>query len=201
MSESPSRRDFVQRMGAVGALWMLGARGAGISLSPEAQGPEDVDAPPVLRFFTPAEARDVESIAERIIPSDDGPGAKEAGVLYFIDRGLATFARELQAPVRAGLADLAKRTTTRHPGAKSFAQLAPEQRDAILHDIEGTEFFGTMRYATIAGMFALPAYGGNREYVGWRAIGLAGAMEYAPPFGYYDRPDIRRQLLGRGGDE
>ncbi|MFN8573485.1 MAG: gluconate 2-dehydrogenase subunit 3 family protein [Gemmatimonadaceae bacterium] len=198
MTESSSRRDFVQRLGAVGALWMLGARGEGVPADSDA-GP-DLEAPPTLRFFTPAEGRVVEAIAERIIPSDDGPGAKEAGVLYFIDRGLVTFARDLQGPVRNGLADLAKRVSTRHAGVTNFAQLSPEQRDAILHDMEGTEFFGTVRSATIAGMFALPSYGGNRNYVGWRAIGFGMAMEYAPPFGYYDRPEIRQQLLGREGE-
>src|SRR3984893_374349 len=43
-----------------------------------------------LRFFTAAEARTVEAACSRIFPSDDsGPGAKEAGVVIFIDRQLA----------------------------------------------------------------------------------------------------------------
>ena len=43
-------------------------------------------------FFTPEEAVEVEAIAARIIPTDDTPGAREAGVIYFIDRSLVTFA-------------------------------------------------------------------------------------------------------------
>src|SRR5579863_8308248 len=43
-----------------------------------------------LRFFTEPEALIVAAAASRIFPTDDaGPGAKEAGVVIFIDRQLA----------------------------------------------------------------------------------------------------------------
>ena len=43
-----------------------------------------------LRFFTADEALIVAAAASRIFPSDDsGPGAKEAGVVIYIDRQLA----------------------------------------------------------------------------------------------------------------
>ncbi len=43
-----------------------------------------------LRFFTEAEARIIAAACERIFPSDaSGPGAKEAGVVIYIDRQLA----------------------------------------------------------------------------------------------------------------
>ncbi len=43
-----------------------------------------------LRFFTEAEARVIAAACERIFPSDTtGPGAKEAGVVIYIDRQLA----------------------------------------------------------------------------------------------------------------
>ena len=51
-------------------------------------------APPpvqILRFFTPAEARTVEALTARIFPgSPDDPGAREAGVVRYIDNFLAT---------------------------------------------------------------------------------------------------------------
>ena len=40
-------------------------------------------------FLSAAEAADVEAVAAQIIPTDDTPGAREAGVVYFIDRALA----------------------------------------------------------------------------------------------------------------
>lgn len=43
-----------------------------------------------LRFFTETEALIVAAAASRIFPSDDsGPGAREAGVVIYIDRQLA----------------------------------------------------------------------------------------------------------------
>src|SRR5947207_1567604 len=43
-----------------------------------------------LKFFTAAEARVIAAASERIFPSDEsGPGAKEAGVVIYIDRQLA----------------------------------------------------------------------------------------------------------------
>src|SRR5438445_13671069 len=43
-----------------------------------------------LRFFTAAEARVVSAACDRIFPTDEsGPGAKEAGVVIYIDRQLA----------------------------------------------------------------------------------------------------------------
>src|ERR1700728_1225347 len=43
-----------------------------------------------LRFFTATEARVIAAACDRIFPSDSsGPGAKEAGVVIYIDRQLA----------------------------------------------------------------------------------------------------------------
>ena len=44
-----------------------------------------------LSFLSAAEAADVEAVAAQIIPTDDTPGAREAGVVYFIDRALGSF--------------------------------------------------------------------------------------------------------------
>lgn len=47
---------------------------------------------PEQRFFTQAERRCVDAITARLIPSDEsGPGAREAGVLDFIDSQMAGF--------------------------------------------------------------------------------------------------------------
>jgi hypothetical protein len=47
--------------------------------------------PNVLQFFTPAEAQAVEALVGRIIPgTPEDPGAREAGVMTFIDNMLAT---------------------------------------------------------------------------------------------------------------
>lgn len=139
------------------------------------------------------------AITERVIPSDDGPGAREAAAIGFIDRGLATFAKDQQKVFRDGLADLSRRVAEKYPSSARFSAMAPADQDAVLKEIEQTPFFQAARFATIAGMLALPSYGGNRAYIGWKAIGLRDAPTYSAPFGYYDRPDVRRKMLGGEG--
>ena len=131
------------------------------------------------------EAMEFAAIAARIIPTDETPGATEAGVIYFIDNVLGTSRTEVLQPMREGLASLQAAAMATY-GSASFSALAPEQQDALLVSIEDTEFFGTMRYMTIAGMFSLPEYGGNRDYAGWNLIGFEHKHVWEPPFGFYD---------------
>ena len=142
-----------------------------------------------LRYFTESEAAIVAAAASRIFPSDDtGPGAREAGVVIFIDRQLAgPWGRDARrythepfddglaaefgyqgkaAPrdvYRAGLKDLA-----------GFDSLSPAQQDDKLKQIENSVFFNLLRRNTIEGMFCDPIHGGNVDMVGWQLIGFPG---------------------------
>lgn len=50
----------------------------------------DTPAPEPLNFFRPREAAIIDALTARIMPGDpDDPGAREAGVLFYIDRVLA----------------------------------------------------------------------------------------------------------------
>src|SRR5262249_52645563 len=142
--------------------------------------------PPKISFLTAAEAADIEAVAAQIVPTDDSPGAREAGVVYFIDRALATFFSQLAGDYRAQLAEFQAACRRRHP-ATSFASLTSEQQIAYLKEVDQTPFFNTTRLLTLLGMFALPSYGGNRNGVGWKLIGFEDAHVFHPPFGYYDR--------------
>lgn len=137
-------------------------------------------------FLTPAEAADVEAISAQIIPSDDTPGAREAGVVTFIDHALATFFAPIAKEFRAHLAEFQATCRTRHP-EESFAALSSERQIEFLRTVETTPFFVRMRFLTVLGMFALPAYGGNRNNVGWNLLGFEDQHVFEPPFGYYDR--------------
>jgi gluconate 2-dehydrogenase gamma chain len=201
---SVSRREFVSQVtgAGAGALWLAAAAACARDLPPDVAThgpPSDAAAPPrVLNVLTADEARVVEAIAARIIPTDDTPGAREAGVVWFIDWALGDPVAAEQLPVvRRGLADLARDVAAAHSGASSFAALTDAQQDSLLRAREDSEFFGTIRFATIAGMFALPKYGGNADYVGWSLVGQDHVYEHAPPFGWYDHPDNQRALLGR----
>ena len=140
-----------------------------------------------LSFLTAAEAADIEAVAAQIVPTDDAPGAREAGVVYFIDGALATFFSRLASDYRAQLAALQAAVRERHPAVSSFASLTAGQQVAYLQGIDQTPFFATTRLLTLLGMFALPEYGGNRNGVGWTLIGFEDRHVFRPPFGYYDR--------------
>ena len=187
---SVSRREFVSGMAALGAVWMV----AGTACTRESSWGGDTTK---LVHFTPAQAAAVEAISSRILPSDDTPGAREAGVVYFVDQTLKGYAKE-QAPLFAdGLKSLGEAVAKKHGSAANFVSLTAEQQDAMLRDIEKTPFFAAIRFATLAGFLSLPKYGGNKDYVGWKFIGQELAMEYKAPFGWYDRPENQMALLGK----
>jgi gluconate 2-dehydrogenase gamma chain len=138
-------------------------------------------------FLTPAEAADVEAIAAQIVPTDDTPGAREAGVVHFIDRALATFFAQIAPDYRRQLAGFQEACRAQHPEAASFASLTSDQQIAFLKTVDRTTFFTTTCLLTMFGMFVRPEYGGNRDGVGWALIGFEDRHMFQPPFGYYDR--------------
>jgi gluconate 2-dehydrogenase gamma chain len=143
-------------------------------------------------FFSAAEAADVEAVAAQIIPTDDTPGAREAGVVYFIDRALATFLSQLASDYRANLAGFQAAFRKQHPAAAgtdmaSFAALTSDRQIEYLKTIDRTPFFESTRLLTLIGMFTMPSYGGNRDGGGWKLLGFEHQTSFQPPFGYYDR--------------
>ena len=150
---------------------------------------------------------EVESIVARIIPSgeppDEAPGAREAGVVYFIDRALTTFAKEDQKLYLDGIADVQARVRKRFPGVEKFSALSEEHQDEILQTLDAGPAFGvrpfakrpatqgffeTLRQHTIAGFLIDPESDrkGNRDGVGWKLIGREREHMFQPPFGHYD---------------
>jgi gluconate 2-dehydrogenase gamma chain len=185
MTDAPfSRRHFVGAVATgIAATWISGAwRGtvAGASGAAVVAGP---------RSLAPAAARDLDAITALVIPTDDTPGAREAHVVDFIERGLSTFAADQRQLFEQGLADLGARATRRRAEARAFADLGPEEQTALLHELEAehSEFFEAVRVATISGLLADPRYGGNADKVGWKLIGFEDRFVWQPPFGYYDR--------------
>ena len=131
------------------------------------------------------DALDLESITEQILPSGDTPGAKEAGVIWFIDEALGNLLKEWgwAAPLMAGLSEL---NASLAPGLR-FAELPWAEQAEVLKANESTPFFDKIHFLTVAGMFAMPSYGGNRDKLGWALIGFQDRHNWQPPFGYYDK--------------
>lgn len=142
---------------------------------------------PTYTVLNAADAADVDALTSQIVPTDETPGAREAGVTYFIDRALGSFFAHWRDPFTRGLRDFQAACHTSHPGAASFAALGAGQQIAFLRGVERTPFFDQARMLTLCGMFSLPKYGGNRELVGWRLLGFEDRHTFEPPFGYYDR--------------
>jgi gluconate 2-dehydrogenase gamma chain len=153
-----------------------------------------------LVFFNEAEARDVEALAARIFPgSPDDPGAREAGVLAYIDRAVEGAYRDLQFPYRRGLAELVR--YCREEAQAPFADLDADRQDALLSELDQiavqleagevpetdpqrvilAQLYAMVRQHTLEGMLGDPAYGGNRDGAGWRLVGFPGAQwGYSP---------------------
>ena len=136
-------------------------------------------------FFDAQAALDVEALTAEIIPTTTTPGAKEAGVVHFIDRALTTFDQGNQPAYREGLAAIDSQRARMFPGSTSCAALSSGQRIALLKSIESTPFFRLLRTHTILGFLADPIYGGNPAG-GYQTMGFEPAHTFKPPFGWYD---------------
>ena len=182
-----SRRSFLAGSAAgLSSAWMA-SNWAGILAAQEhARRAAASGSPGRFEFFSPEQATEVESLAAQIIPTDDTPGAREAGAVYFIDRALTTFDRHQQDVYTQGLGNLKAKTQEVFPGATKFSGLSSDQQIQVLKAIEKTPFFAQIRTHTITGFLANPEYGGNRNEIGWKLIGFEGKFHHEPPFGYYD---------------
>jgi gluconate 2-dehydrogenase gamma chain len=150
-----------------------------------------------FKILTSVERKTLESIADRIFPKTDTPGAVEIGVLNYIDIALAGDYASLAPLYRQGLRAVNRLAQARF--AKRFADLNEEQKDALLAEFEtgsmrgfkkAAEFFETVRYHVLEGVFCEPQYGGNKGMIGWRLVGFPGQQ-----FGYDDAYINRRVNL------
>jgi gluconate 2-dehydrogenase gamma chain len=180
--EEISRRIFlINSCAAVSAAWLAArwpeVQAAGQHAHASAKSEQQVE----FEFFTAEQALQIEAVAAQIIPTDSTPGAREARVIYFIDRALATFDKDKQPLYQKGLAALQAKAKTR------FSDLNSAEQTKLLKGIQQTQFFQQVRAHTIMGFFANPEYGGNYEQTGWKHIGFEARHYFKPPFGFYDK--------------
>jgi gluconate 2-dehydrogenase gamma chain len=188
-----SRRAFLRAAAAAGVAWSasdLVSVEEALAWSAEQAAAKTGGG---FTALTAAEAETVVALSSRIIPSvDKRPGAQEAGVVFFVDRALATFNAAQKKMYAEGLQDLNTRAVDMFK-TPAFAKLTAAQQDEVIRGIEKTPFFQAIRFDTIVGMFALPSWGGNRDYAGWHMIGLEHQPRFQPPFGAYDVEANRRK--------
>jgi gluconate 2-dehydrogenase alpha chain len=137
-----------------------------------------------LITLNPHEARTAQAIFERLFPADDnGPGATDIGVLTYADLALAGAYRHHSETYRLGLQALDRASRDLH--GTVFADAEPTQQDELLRNLEAGNlprfqtppqqtFFALLRAHCQEGLFADPAYGGNRDKLGWRVLSHPG---------------------------
>ena len=119
------------------------------------------------RFLTVSQAATLEAVCAQIIPEDDAPGARTAGVVNFIDRQLCGFYKPYRKAYREGLAALDR---------DGFTRLDPPAQAALLRRIEKdparAPFFALLVAHTMQGFYGSPRHGGNAGAVSWKMLGL-----------------------------
>jgi gluconate 2-dehydrogenase gamma chain len=181
-----SRRSFITASGqALGAGW-LALNWPGITAAATHAHAAASSGARTIMMLTADQARDIDAIASQIIPTDDTPGAHEAGAVYFIDGALAGFFAAHRAEFLAHYGEFNAALAAKQADVR-FADLAPERQIEFLKSVETTPFFEQVRFLTILGLLALPGYGGNKDGIGWKLIGFDDQHVFEPPFGYYDR--------------
>jgi len=134
-----------------------------------------------LETFSREEARIVEALCDQVIPADDSPGAKQAGVLYYIDRQLAGPLQRFQPAYHEGLSRL--RDACHDRTGRDFPDLPFPEQTKFLEDMEtGHEerlisFWRMVIDHTMQGFYGSPAHGGNKNEVSWDMLGIRDVME------------------------
>ena len=139
----------------------------------------------------------LEAIGGRIFPTTDTPGAREAGAIWFIDKAYGSILADSLAADRLLLADFQSGVTPAYSGAELFSDLDEADQDAYLTRHQHTKFFNKVRFMTLAGVFGIGTWGGNRHDIGWKHVGMDGPPHaWTPPFGYYDAEYMEAQKNG-----
>lgn len=133
------------------------------------------------RVFNPAQAAVVTAIAVQLVPADENPGAKEAGVLSYIDGVLAgKFGKFYKDRYEHGLRMVDE--VSRKQFDRDFIALESNQQISILKALEsgdtggddGRNFFSLILRHTMEGYYGDPEHGGNRGNASWKMIGFEG---------------------------
>ncbi len=202
MDPSTGRRRFLKSVTVLGAAGLPAAAPA-VAHSAESHAHQGSPKAEKYMFLSAAEVAFIDAAVARLIPADElGPGAREAGVTYFIDQqlfgGWGTMAKMYRqgphpegTPQQGYQSPLTPQEVYRAAireinGAigKPFEKLAASEQDDLLRRLEdgklalesvpGRFFFNLLLDNTIEGFFSDPIYGGNRDKLGWKLVGFPG---------------------------
>jgi hypothetical protein len=189
-NQSPDRREILAMLAKVAALsqfpgfsrWACATDTSTASSRPSNYQPS---------FFTPSEYELVDQLTEIILPRDDSPGARDAGVAEFIDFMVA-HDDSLQYPFRTGLAWL--NTFAFEKEGANFPKLPATRQEALLKQlayrvqfssstVQGQEFFALFRRYTVFGYYT--------SRVGLETLDYPGLRVYSasPECPHHDDPE------------
>jgi gluconate 2-dehydrogenase gamma chain len=171
MSNSMDRRDFLKAAGGTVAIATLPVVSAAVQGS----------LAPGCKFFTVPQAALIESIAEQMIPTDQDPGGKSAGVVLYIDGVLAgPYGKFYSTNYEEGLAMID--VASQKQFGVAFASAGSDHQAKIVQDLQlgrsrresRHEFFGLLWRHVMEGYYGDPDHGGNRDGASWKMLGFEG---------------------------
>lgn len=165
-----NRRNFIKQCIALsGSLLLLPA------CSTENRSP--------YRSFSQKQAACIGAICEQIIPTDEYPGAIDAGVVNYIDRQIYIRFPELKELYHEGVHSINSYCNAAYN--KDFSEISWDEQTNVLQQMERrelpeeywqavsqTNFFWTIRRNTMQGFYGAPHHGGNKDYVSYRMMNL-----------------------------
>jgi gluconate 2-dehydrogenase gamma chain len=135
------------------------------------------------RFLTEQESVLLDSLVEQIIPTDEWPGGRDAGVTNFIDKQLIGPYTRYQETYRKGL--FAIQETCKIKFQKQFESLPWDEQTKFLQTMElgkmegplwekgfDREFFGMVINHSMQGFYGSPRHGGNKNNVSYQMLKL-----------------------------
>jgi len=135
------------------------------------------------RFFSNAEAKLMDALADQIIPPDEWPGGRESGVTNFIDKQLIGPYSRFQSKYRKGLKAIQE--SCENQFYKKFEKLVWDQQTGFLEAMEAgkmketvwadgfdREFFGLIRSHSMQAFYGSSRHGGNKDNVSYKMLKL-----------------------------
>ena len=135
------------------------------------------------RFITVQESILLDALVEQIIPTDEWPGGRDAGVTSFIDQQLTGPYTRYQEIYSKGL--LAIQATCKIKFKKQFEELPFVEQTRFLETMEAgktegqhfengfdQQFFRMIREHSMQGYYGSPRHGGNKNNISYKMLKL-----------------------------
>ena len=164
-----TRREVLTSLTCTGTLLIIPRIASGMLPVPDEERP-----------FGPEQRRTLAAAVDRLLP-----GAVEAGVPEYLETWIEHRSfRLVRRYIAHGVRHLDGTAERRY--GKAFADCKGEEQDAMLKDFaagdfkagkfDGSLFFQQLMELTLEGYLSDPKYGGNRNRVGWRFIGIPDGL-------------------------